>query len=760
MAAVARLPQGAVILPGFDWSLPQAVWDRLADPEAADHPQAGFRRLADALGFAPGDVARWTQDAPAAAARGRLVSLALRPAPVTDQWRSEGAALAPSLGEAFARLDWIEADSARAEARAIAFVLREAAETGTRAALVTPDRELARRVAAELARWGLAPDDSAGRPLALTPPGVLLGRLAALAEGPLTPAGLAALLKHPLVASGAPDRAAHRRLVEALELQTLRGGPPALAPGALAAWGAARGPEAARWAGWIEAALAPLAAVGPATLAARTAGLRAAAEALAAGPDGGAHGLWDKEAGLRARALIDRLAAEAEGFGPIGAAEFRALLASEAAAVDVPEEAVVTHGGVAIWGTLEARVQAAELVVLGGLNEGVWPRPPPADPWLSRPMRRALGLPSPERVVGLAAHDLQQALAAPRVVIARAARDAEAPTVPSRWLLRLENLARGIGPEGAAALDAARGRGAAILAAAAALDRPAAAAPPARRPAPRPPAAARPGQLSVTRIETLVRDPYAIYARHVLGLKPLKPLGRDPDALERGSALHAALRAVVDATEAELPADAAAVFERTTAAAIAAAAPWPTARALWTARLGRVAGWWLATEAERRARGRPVAREVRGRRELDGARLPFAVTAQADRIDRTPSGAYAIYDYKSGGVPSEREAQRFHLQLPLEAAIAAAGGFEGLPAAPVAHLELIGLGARATLVLDAEPEAVWVRLRGLIAAFQHPAATFPARLRPQRLVHASDYDHLSRRGEWADGDPPQVEDLA
>jgi len=764
MAAVARLPQGALVLPGFDADLPGAVWERLGEADAADHPQAGFRRLADAIGFDPAAVAPWTAAAaPPAPERNRLVSLAMRPAPVTDQWRSEGAALAPTLGAALAGVDWIEAESPRAEARATALVLREAAECGTRAALVTPDRALARRVAAELARWGVIPDDSAGRPLALTPPGVLLARIAALGTGPLTPAALLALLKHPLTATGAPDRGPHRRLTEALELRLLRGGPPEIGSADLARWLAARGddPEAAGWIAWIERALAlacaPGAGAGAATLAERAARCRATAETLAAGPAGGPHQLWEKDAGAQALALMDRIAAEAEGFGPVSAADWRALLASELAGGDVPEEAVVTHASAAIWGTLEARVQTAGLVVLGGLNEGVWPRTPPADPWLSRPMRRELGLPSPERVIGLSAHDFQQAMGAARVVIARATRDADAPTVPSRWLLRLENLARGLGPEGATALEAARDRGRAILAAAAALDRPERAEPAACRPAPRPPAEARPAALSVTQVETLVRDPYAIYARHVLRLRALKPLGRDADALERGAALHAALRAFTEATPGPLPPDAAARFARETGAAIRAAAPWPAARALWTARLETAAPWFLATEAERRARGLPVALEIDGERAVEGAALPFRLVAVADRIDRTPAGAYAIYDYKSGGVPSEKEARHFHLQLPLEAAIAEAGGFRDLPAAPVAHMELIGLGARTLRPLDLDPGATWTRLARLVAAYQDEATGYPARLRPQRLSYESDYDHLSRLGEWADGDPIAAE---
>ena len=761
MAAVARLPQGALVLPGFDAGLPPAVWERLGadDPGASDHPQHGFRALADALGFDPAAVPPWHPTPPPAPERNALVSLALRPAPVTDQWRTEGATLAGTLAPACATLTWVEAPDLRGEALAIALRLREAAETGTRAALVTPDRTLARRVTAELDRWAIIPDDSAGRPLALTPPGVLLRRLAALPGARLTPEDLLILLKHPLVNSAPGARGDHLRLASRLERARLRGGAPWIDWPDLARWAADRGDAAPAWTAWLHAALAPLEPGTTLPLAEHVARHRAAAEALAAGPDGNrAHALWQEEAGREALALLDALAAEAEAAAPLRPDEYRALLASQMAARDVPEPAVTTHPGIAIWGTLEARVQSADLVILGGLNEGTWPRLPGADPWLGRGLRRAIGLPSPERRIGLSAHDFQQAMGAREVLLTRATRDAEAPTVPSRWLLRLENLLSGLGPEGQAALAAARARGVRLAADAARLDLPATRIPPARRPAPRPPAEARPSELSVTQVEQLVRDPYGVYARHVLGLRRLDPPGQKPDALVRGKVIHAALDAFVTATEAGLPEDARRVFFDSMATALDRSAPWPAVRAIWTTRLHRASRWFLASEADRRARGAPAAREIEGRRDVHGLARPFALTARADRIDRLPGG-YALYDYKSGSSPTAAEARAFHLQLPLEAAIAEAGGFKGLPPGPALHLELLKFGKTGdTLPLDTDADTIaltWDRFIALISHYLDPANGFPARLRPQKLTWGSDYDHLSRKGEWADGDVPE-----
>ncbi len=764
MAAVARLPQGAVVLPGYDRDLPAAVWRRLGadDDGAADHPQHGFRGLADALGFDPAAVPAWTPEAPPAPGRNALVSLALRPAPVTDQWRIEGAALAGRLAPACATLDWIEAPDARQEALAIALVLRRAAAHGERAALVTPDRTLARRVTAELDRWGLIPDDSAGRPLALTPPGVLLRLLAALSGAPLTPAALLALLKHPLVNSGAGARRTHLGLTARLELRRLRGGAPWIVWDDLARWAADAGGEAPGWIDWLRDALAPVAEAARHPLAERVARHRAAAEALAGGPGRLAHALWEEEAGRQALALFESLAAEAEAGGRLDAAEYRALFLSLVASRDVPGAAAVTHPGVAIWGTLEARVQAADRIVLGGLNEGVWPRLPGADPWLGRGMRRSAGLPSPDRRIGLSAHDFQQAMGAAAVTVTRALRDAEAPTVASRWLLRLANLLTGLGDEGEAALAAAKERGETWLDLARRLDLPSERVPAEPRPAPRPPAAARPAELSVTRVETLVRDPYAIYARAVLRLKRLDPPGRQPDALARGTAIHDALDRFVTATLDGLPpdAEAEAAFRAAARAALDAAAPWPAVNAIWAGRLDRSARWFLDTERERRRRAAPGAREVKGRRAVEGVALPFAVTAKADRVDLGADGAFAIYDYKSGKAPAGRDLA-FYLQLHLEAAIAAAGGFEGLPAGPTAHLEVLGINGRDVSALDctdADIAAFWARFRAFVAGWQDPAAPYVARLRPSRLKYAGDYDHLARLGEWSDGDAPAAGD--
>ncbi|WP_161862548.1 double-strand break repair protein AddB [Algicella marina] len=765
MAAAAALPNGAVILPVLDPYLPLTVWQHLqASIRAIDHPQWGLARLTAELGISPGDIPDWVPAQAPCEARNRLASLALRPAPVTDQWVTEGPALTPALAEATAGLALVEAPSLRAEAEAIALLFRRSLSEGVPVALVTPDRTLARRVTAEMDRWGLAPDDSAGRPLSLTPPGVFLRRCLRLTGWDTPAATLLGLLKHPLTASGPEVRGPHMRKTRALELERLRRTDRPFTAEAVAAWAADKGADWAEWADWLAAVLAQSPATGDHPPAERLEAHLAMAETLAAGPgQSGSGELWEKEAGEAASRACDALREAAPYGDPLDLAEYRTLLTSVLAAEDVPDAPFEPHPGIAIWGTLEARTQSAPRVVLGGLNEGIWPRLPKPDPWLNRDLRARIGLPPAERQIGLSAHDFQQGFGAAEVYLTRATRDAEAETVASRWLLRLDNLLSGLGKQGEAALDHMRGRGQALLTEAAALNaRPQAA--PAPRPAPVPPLAVRPDRLAATRIEKLIRDPYAIYARYILGLRPLDPLGREPDARERGNAAHLVFERFIAATKAGLPSDAADLFRATVTETLEECVPWPATRALWQARLTSLTDWFLETEAERRARATPALFEAKGSTPVSGPPAPFTLEARADRIDIGAEGV-AIYDYK-GSIPSGGQMLAFQQQLQLEAIIAAAGGFDNLPAARAIHLEMIGLSGGGRLAqlppkakkgetqrtLAETIEMAHRDLVRLITAYQTEGTAYPARLRPDSLSYEGDYDHLSRLGEWTDGE--------
>ncbi|MEX5727953.1 ATP-dependent helicase/nuclease subunit B [Rhodovulum iodosum] len=763
MQAVARLPQGALVLPGFDFDQPAQVWAGLDDAMTAeDHPQYRFRLLMEMLGAGPGDVRPWHARAAAPCpARNRLVSLALRPAPVTDQWRDEGRGLS-DMAEATADMTLIEAPSPRTEAAAIAARLRKARQDGVTAALITPDRMLTRQVTAALDRWGIEPDDSAGVPLPLSAPGRFLRQVAALFGAPLTGAALLALLKHPLAASVSGVRGPHMIWTRELELSLRRHGPAFPDAAALVAWAAKR-PEDGRaaWADWLAGLLAGLAETGARPLEDHLAAHLALAEALAAGPGGeGSGALWDEAAGREARKACTALADAAPHGGSLTPTDYASLFQAVLQRDEV-RNPVEPDPGVMIWGTLEARVQGADLVILGGLNEGVWPESAPPDPWLNRQMRVQAGLLLPERRIGLSAHDFQQAVAAREVVLSRAVRNAEAETVPSRWLNRLQNLMGGLDAQGGPeALKAMRARGADWVRLGAALDRPDAPVPPCPRPSPRPPVEARPKKLPVTGVERLIRDPYAIYARYILNLRPLDPLTRQADAPLRGTLLHEVLERFLEAGIDPDPAQATADLLRHADEVFAEQAPWPAARRLWRARLARVAGWFLAGEARRSAQGRWIALERWGEVPLANG---FTLSAEADRIDRLTDGRLAIYDYKTGTPPTLKSMEAFDKQLLLEAGIAERGGFKDIPAAPVAHVAYLGLGAKPAEVVntlaDGLTDRTWEELTRLTGRYQDRALGYTARNHLQRQTEVTDYDGLSRYGEWDESQPPEPEEV-
>ncbi len=763
LEAVACQPQGAVILPGFDFDLPPHVWLSLDDVMTAeDHPQFRFRALMKGLSLESQDIELWTESAKAPCpARNRLVSLALRPAPVTDAWLEEGPKMA-DISDATAQMTLIEAPSPRAEALAIAFKLRECAETGRTAALITPDRTLTRRVSALLDRWNIEPDDSAGEPLPLSPPGRFLRQIAALFGQKLTSERLLALLKHPLAAGSEEIRGRHLSWTRALELDLRRNGPSFPTPESLQDWAANSEPAdngRFEWAVWLGSLLEGLEKIGTRSLSAHLEHHIALAENLAAGPGAkGSGALWLRKAGETALRAVSELRSEVSHGGSMCPADYAALFH---AVLDRHEirDPLRPYPGIMIWGTLEARVQGADLVILAGLNEGTWPSAAPADPWLNREMRKQAGLLLPDRQIGLAAHDFQQAVAAQEVILCRSIRDDETETVPSRWLNRLTNLLAGLGKE-ARALEGMRQRGEALMQLAAAFEKPAP-VPAAARPSPRPPVEVRPKRLSVTRIETLIRDPYAIYAEYILRLRPLDPLKRRPDAALRGTVLHTVFERFIrerpkgprKQAKDKLLEIAENVFEHEV--------PWPAIRYLWLARMARIADDFLKYEEHRARTAEPIALEIRGEAKIPT--LDFTLVARADRIDRGKhDGTLLIYDYKTGTAPSRKMQKYFQKQLLLTAAMIERGAFRALGKnCKVAKATYIRIGAsysEQSAPLDSyPPDRTWKELGQLVGAYLERERGFTSCRAIETLRHDLPYQHLARFGEWDLADEPVPE---
>jgi ATP-dependent helicase/nuclease subunit B len=727
LAAIARLPNGAVVLPGLDRELDPESWAGL-DP---GHPQYGLKQLLRVMGVERDDVGPWAE-AQSDAPREALLRETLRPAPTTDAWRALADKGATDLQEGLNGVSLIVAANPGEEALAIALALREALETpGRTAALVTPDRGLARRVAAEMRRWGVAIDDSAGRPLAHMAAGSFLCLLAQAASEKFAPVPLLALLKHPFARAG-QDAAGFRARARELDRWCLRG--PRPDPGLD---GIARAIDKAKQAYHPapEEALADL-------LSAHI----AAAERLACDAREDCL-LWTGADGEKAHDLCAELELAAADLPEIEPSSYYPLFRGLAMGVPV-REGFGRHPRLAILGPLEARLQRYDLTILGGLNEGSWPEHAAADPWFSRPMRAALGLEQPERRIGLAAHDFAGLAAQPQVLLSRSQKADGAPTIPSRWLQRLEQLTGGLHISAPPATDYAR-----LAARIGEVPQ----QPRIPRPAPRPPVEARPRRLSITEIEVWLRDPYAIYAKHVLRLRPLDRLDEPVGPLARGNALHRVMELFANRYPDALPGDAAEVLVSIADEIFAEQGIPKAALALWRPRFQGAAPAIIGFEAQRRAGIEKSWLEIRGALDIDGPAGRFILSGRADRIDVLTGGAAAILDYKSGQVPTKKQVERLlSPQLPLEAAMLARGAFAQIGARQAVELIYLSLAdekhaSRPVLFNDVEPlaEDAYRRLTGRVARFDDAATAYPSRVIPYRTDIAGDYDHLARVREWA-----------
>lgn len=775
MKAALALPQGVLILPGLDRALDAPAWSAIDE----SHPQFGLKQLLEDLGLDRAMVADWpyTEDRARMAPRARLLSEVLRPAPTTDSWAAALGQHSPD--DALEGLKLHIARDRAEEARVIALAMRETLETpGETAALVTPDRALARGVAAELARWSIAIDDSAGLPLLETEPARLVRLILEAVAADFAPVALLALLKHPSVCL-AREEAAHLRAVSALERAVLRGARPkagldglkaALLDKPRAAPERAAAPAQAKaqlslpldapvsegetkfaaqiaLAERLAEALRPLTVMGagPAPAAQWVEGLAAAAEACA--PD-----VWF---GPHGEALALHLAEIAESGGGALAREGFAALFERAAEGRSVRPRQRSHSRLAIWGPLEARLQSADLLILGALNEGVWPQVPDAGPWANRAMRAAIGLSQPERRVGLAAHDFAELASAPHVLLTASEKIDGSPARPSRFLLRLLNFLGGR-EKAEACAGVPHGSWARAIVA---PDR----FRPVLPPEPRPPAAARPSAFAITEIKTLRRDPYAIFAKRVLGLRPLEPVDADTGAREMGLLFHKIFEDFARSFPDRLPEDAGRALNDQADARFRATALAPELDLLWRRRFARAAQVFLAWEARQRAESRVVGTEAEGAIVLDVRGRPIALRGRIDRIDSDrASSALRIYDYKTGTPPSLKQVTcMLDPQLALGAFLALEGAIEGVSGDAVDRLGYLRVGGTKAKIdertfTQGVGALIGASVGGLVAlleSYEDPAKPYLSWPIREKAADKGDYDLLARVAEWhaADG---------
>ena len=775
MQIVRQLPQGCVILPGVDHDLDEAGWEAVDDA----HPQSGLKALLKRLKISRDDIAllpvaqKSTQDARALSsrqARQDLLSLALRPAEKTDDWLKQIETITPEkFSQATQGLSLVAGRDDENEADIIALTIRQTLDLPDKTVmLVTPDRDLARRVSTKLRRWHIATDDSGGVPLGNTPTGTFLRLVAIWVSAPSNPLALMSVLRHPLCR---PDTGENTPFsVLSILDRSVRGLQPRGSFTALCQMAKsnakAQAPQLERLLTWLAQALEVLPDVAPPQLTGFGAQLHTHLNAAIhlTTDNNGQCTLWAREDGRAASDHLDQLQDYADYLNDAPAHDYPGLFSQLIAGVAV-RPLHKGHPRVAILGPLEARLHHADHMILGGLNEGVWPGDAVTDGFLSRQMRAKINLPSPERRIGLSAHDFAQLACLPRVTLTRSLRTGNAPATPSRWLVRLQNIftafekSRPLQQPGvdqstrwqylATSLDHAR------------------TVTPIKQPRPTPPAAARPRSLFVTRIEKWLRDPYSIYAHSILKLRPLDQFNEEFGPRHVGIAIHDAFEHYTKATDINPDGD----LDRLRtifAAELAKLNLPPRAQSLWSPAFDKSLTWFVVWHASRLTEGKPVVLEQTGSWTFTVGEGEFTLKARADRIDLVTNHfefgtGLTVYDYKTGTLKSQKQDKAFSPQLALTSLIACHGGFDKVNASNIirqAYIKTFGRKSdddwdrRDTNLLEGVPlqeaiEGAETGLRALIATFDDETVPYLSQPRPEYMSDFGDYDHLARRREWA-----------
>lgn len=712
LQAIARLPQGMVILPGLDQSLPTEDIQGLSPC----HPQYALNSFLQKEGKIPQEIPSWPGlDETIPHPRAHLLSKALRTTFTFD------GAEKPSE-EALKDIYHLFCASPQEEALAISVLLRQQLETPLqRIALVTADLRLVERVKTELKRWGIEIDSSFGDPLSQTSAGIFLKLCAEWAANRDDPIKLLALLKHPLTYGGKTKETLEGELTR-IEKEILR------TPHKIKKTSGILKDLPS-----IPEDLCPLSLV--------QAHLKMA-ESLSTDENHVCH-LWEGEEGAALKTFFTQVEAAASSFPSLSLDSYGEVL-EELMKGTTLRSASPKHPRLAILGPIEARLFHGDVMILGGLNEGTWPPEATLDPWLNRPMRQELGFPTPERRIGLSAHDFSQAFTRPKVYLTRAVKIDGTPTLACRWLESLEIYLKGWNltlPEAPQILGWVNQ-----------MDKPNAYVP-SPLPLPTPPPSARPRRLSVTQIETWMRDPYSLYARMILSLTPLSPLKIAMTAAEKGTLAHAVLDKFFKLGGDPFSKKALDILLFIGETLFEPYHQDPFFSVFWRPRFQAFSEWFIQIERDTRLPGTKTFTEIKGKLTFSTVCGPFECTAKADRIDLLPDGRLRIIDYKTGLIPSDHDvALGFSPQLPLEGAIAINEGFEGLSANRLESLQFWsikgGLQGGAIHTLPGDPHDMAQKaLEGLakmVALFDNESIPYPARPLLSKALRYNDYAHLAR----------------
>ncbi len=752
LGVISSMDRGQVILPALDMVMDDEAWQHVG----ANHPQHSLKSLLERMGVGRCDVANLNIDS--GFDRGILASEMMLPAQVSARWKGFGDRC--NIDPMLENLQYFSCATQQEEASLIALIMRESLQNAAKVtALITPDRGLARRVAALCRRWGMEVDDSAGHNLLESRLGKFMVLSMNMSGGSFDVVSMLALLKISLCRFGQNEEH-YNKMLKSLEMEFLRQGNIIASYEMLRDMIAAKN-GAADILNFIDgfyAAFKPLMCFRNSKYKQNFSDILKAhinvMENLANHSDKeGAEILWRGDDGEAAAHLLSEILEHAALINDVSIAEYEQILKALMSNITI-RSAYNVHPRILILGQLEARLSDADLVILGGLNEGVWPPDAGHDPWMSRPMRKDFGLPSSDQAIGIAAHDFVQGFCAPNVVMTRSEKIDGSPSVPARWLDRLDTVLRACGKNLSDLSHAPYKEWVKNL------DRPDSVKS-FERPAPRPPISTRPNGVSVTKIDVWMKNPYAIYMHYVLGLRKMKPLIQDNDAALRGTILHEILERFTQQFPLELPDNAEEELINIAKNILDERLESPELMLYWWSKFLKIAAWFVAHEKIWRMDGKFLASEIKGSIDIDIDGKPFNLYGTADRIDRM-HGGYALIDYKTGGSFSKSALKNGGLpQMPLEAIILSNGGFKdkneriikgdsvylgywkltgGKKAGEIAHISG-DLDETITIVLDG--------LKSLITAFRELDTPFYAVPDTMNAPRFNDYEHVSRLKEWA-----------
>ena len=729
--AVCELPNGELYLYGLDKCLDEESWKLVGKDE--NHPQYELKELLDFLQIERNDVENIGK---VNFEREQLVSEVMRPAATTLKWHNLAQNGLPIT--AFDGIKLVSCNDLRQEAVAIAMIIRETLEIPEKtAALVTTDRNLSRRVVSELQKWNINADDSAGQPLHLTPIGIYLRLILEVLEKN-TQAAQIALMKHPFTACGMSQRDFN---IKRNHLELVMRGEEDITK------------EIQELGDEFWRRIQPLKDLyerPSVNLKEMFITHLEVAQSLADTDDKkGEQIIWRRDDGHIATDFTESFLQYCDIIGQIKTNDYAGLLSKILAGYSV-RKVYGLHPRVKILGPIEARLACYDVMIVGEVNEGNWPNMPTADMWMSRPMKKDFGLPSPERSIGVAAADFAHLLNAPKVYLTRAEKVDDTPTNKSRWWLRFETVLKANFSDDIKRCEFLYDKKYASLARE--IDRQGQYQP-IKPPHPRPPLEMRPRELSATNIEILRRDPYTIFAKYILKLFPLDELDQEAQAYDFGNLVHKVLQIFNNKHKHIFPDNALDELLKIGQDEFAAAKVSSEQYAFWYPRFVKAMEWIVEKEKIYRPDIATVHNEISGSINLPVDGRNFVIKAKADRVDETKDGYLNIIDYKTGHGRTCQEMETAKApQLPIEALIAEAGGYEEVPAKKVSSLRYwtfekeTATNAEQTATAMAKTED---SLRNLIRAFDDESRAYLARPVPSKQQIYTDYEHLSRFLEWA-----------